>query len=144
MDEHVGKYDATGLVFAKEALEAAGIEYRVHDDSPGSRYSAALGRMTEAPVMYDLLVDAERLADAKLAIERWEKEAEEAALRESGAPPPTDEEREADAEWERDKERERAERQRSDAAPKRGSSLWTGLIITAAVGALVGWLLMGR
>jgi hypothetical protein len=144
MKEHLGKFDDAGLVFAKEALEAAGIEYDVRDDSPGSRYSQALGRMVEAPTMYDVLVEAEQLADGKLALQRWQKEAEEAALRESGAPPPTAEEREADAEWEREKEREKAERQRYDAGPKRGSSLWTGLIITAAVGALVGWLLMGR
>jgi hypothetical protein len=133
--EHLGKFDAAGLAFAKEVLEAADIEYVVRDDSPGSRYSAAMGRMTEAPAMYDVLVEAERLADAKMAVERWEKEAEEAALRESGAPPPDPEELAADAEWEKEK---------ATAQAKRSAPVWPGLVIIAAAGGLLALLLAGR
>jgi len=130
--EHLGKFDAAGLTFAKEALEAAGIEYVLRDDSPGSRYSPAAGRMETLSPMYDVLVDADRLADAKLAVERWQKEAEDAALRESGAPPPTADELAADAEWEKEKAVDEA---------KRTSPVWPGLFIIAAVGALLAWLL---
>lgn len=133
--EHLGKFDADGLVFAKEALEAAAIEYVVRDDSPGARYSPATGRMTELPPTFDVLVEAERLADAKIAIERWQKDAEDAALRESGAPPPTAEELAADAEWEKDKAADET---------KRSSPVWPGLLVIAAVGGLLAWLLAGR
>jgi hypothetical protein len=135
MKEHLGKFDAAGVAFAREALEAAAIEYVVRDDSPGSRYSPALGRMTEGPAMYDVLVEAERLADAKVAVERWQEEAEEAALRESGAPPPNAEERAAEAKWERDKAGDQA---------KRSSPVWPGLVIIAAVGGLLAWILAGH
>lgn len=132
MKAHLGKFDADGLALAKEALEAADIEYVVRDDSPGARYSPAGGRMAELPAMHDVLVEAERLADAKLALQRWEKEAEEAALRESGAPPPTAEELAADAEWEKQKAADSA---------KRASPVWLGLVFIAAAGGVVVWLL---
>ena len=135
MKEHLGKFDAAGVAFLREALEAAAIEYVVRDDSPGSRYSPALGRITEGPAMYDVLVEAERLADAKVALERWEKEAEEAALRESGAPPPDAADRAAEAKWEKDKAGDEA---------KRLSPVWPGLIIIAAVGGVLAWLLAGH
>ena len=89
MKEHLGKFEAAGLAFAKEALEAAGIEYVVRDDIPQSVYSMTQGRMTAAAPLFDVLVDSERLADAKVIIDRWQEEAEDAARRESGAPPPT-------------------------------------------------------
>ena len=85
--------------------------------------------------MYDVLVEGDRLADAKLAVERWLEEAEEAALRESGAPPPTPEELAADAEWEKEKAADEA---------KRTSPVWPGLVVIAAAGALVAWLLASR
>jgi hypothetical protein len=134
MKEHLGKYDAAGLAFAKEALEAAGIEYAVRDDSAGARYSVASGRMQDTAPMYDVLVEEERLADAKIAVARWQEEAAEAALRESAAPPPTAEELAADAEWEKQKAADEA---------RRTSPVWPGLIVMAAVGALVAWL-VGR
>jgi hypothetical protein len=130
--EHLGKYDADGLAFVREALEAAGIELVVRDDSAGAVYSPTTGRMMDQPAMHDVLVDAERLADAKLAVERWRQEAEEAALRESGAPPPTAEDLAADAEWEKQKS--------SDEARKK-APVWPGLIILAAVGGLLAWAL---
>jgi hypothetical protein len=130
--QQLGKYDAEGLVFAKEALDAAGIEYEVRDDSPGSRYSPASGRMAELPSMYDLLVDADKLADAKLALDRWQEEAADAALRESGAPPPTAEDLAADAEWEKQKQGD---------VQKRSSPVWPGLIVVGAVVGLLAWLL---
>lgn len=135
MKEHLGKFDATGRAFVEEALEAVGIEYVVRDDTPQSTYSVSLGRMAAAPAMFDVFVDAERLADAKAAVERWQKEAEEAVLRESGAPLPDADELAADAEWERQKTADRA---------KRSSPIWPGLLIIAAVGGLVALLLAGR
>ncbi|HXU68909.1 MAG TPA: DUF2007 domain-containing protein [Polyangia bacterium] len=132
MREQLGKFDADGLAFVKEAMESAGIEYEVRDDSPGSRYSVAGGRMEDLPARYDVLVDAEKIADAKLAIERWQEEAAEAALRESGAPPPTAEELAADAEW---------ERQKLGDEKKRSSPVWPGLILVGAIVGVVAWLL---
>jgi hypothetical protein len=135
MKEQLGKFDDAELVFVREALEAADIEYVVRDDSPGSRYSAALGRMAEAPRRHDVLVEGERLREANAAVERWQKEAEEAAMRESGAPPPTAEELAAEAEWEKDKAADEA---------KRSSPLWPGVVVIAALGGLLAWLLIGR
>jgi hypothetical protein len=133
MKEQLGKFHEQALASAIEALDAAAIAYEVRDDSPGVRYSPALGRGTVEPPMFDLLVEAERLADAKIAIERWQQEAAEAALRESGAPPPTPEELAADAEWEKQK--------LADAAHK-SSPVWPGLMIIAAAGGVVAWLLL--
>ena len=135
MKAHLGKFDAAGLAFAREALEAADIEYVVRDDSPGPRYSPATGRMIELPSNYDLLVEPERLADAKNAVERWQHEAAEAALRESGAPPATAEDHAADAAWENAKAAVEA---------KRSAPLWPGLVIIGAVGLLLAWLLARR
>jgi hypothetical protein len=131
MKEHLGKFDAAGLAFAREALEAAGIEYAVRDDSAGARYSPASGRMQETPAMYDVLVEQERLADAKIAVARWQEEAAEAAQRESAAPPPTAEDLAADAEW---------EKQKAADETRRASPVWPGLIVIAVAGALVAWL----
>ena len=133
MKEHLGKFGAEGLAFAKEALDAAGIEYVVRDDNPGSRYSVADGRMAATPAMCDVLVDAERLADAKIAVARWQEEAEDAARRESGAPPPTADDLAADAEW---------EKQRASDERKRSSSVWPGLLLIAVFGALVSLVLL--
>src|SRR6478609_5390696 len=136
MTELLGKFDAVGLALAKEALEAAEIAFAVRQDSAGSQYSAPMGRVIEAPPMYDVLVDAERLTDARIAVERWQKEAEEAALRESGAPLPSPEELAADAEWERQKQVTEAQR---------SSPMWLGLtLVTAAVAVLLGWVLLSR
>jgi hypothetical protein len=138
MKKVVGKFEAAGLAFAQEALEAVGIEYAVSDDSAGARWSVAAQRMVEAPAMFDLLVEDEQLAAAKVAVERWQKEAEEAALRESGAPPPTPEELEADAEWERQKHEDRAR----ERAPFKGK--WTLLAIGGAVFGGLAWLITHR
>jgi hypothetical protein len=135
MKEHLGKFAAEGFAFAKEALDAAGIEYAVRDDNPGSRYSIADGRMAATPPMFDVLVDGERLADAKIAVARWQEEAEDAARRESGAPPPTAEDLAADAEW---------EKQKAAAATKRSSPVWPGLLLIAVVGGLLALVLLGR
>jgi hypothetical protein len=128
MKEHLGKFDAEALAFVKEALDAAGIEYVVRDDNPGSRYSMTDGRMAATPAMSDVLVDAERLADAKIAVAHWQEEAADAARRESGAPPPTAEDLAADAEW---------EKQRRSDATKRSSSVWPGLLLIALFAALL-------
>lgn len=132
---NLGKFDAEGFAFAKEALEAAGIEYVVRNDSQGSVYSPALGRAVTAPTMHDIFVDEERHGDAKVAVERWQSDAEEAALRESGAPPPDADEIAKDAEWERQKA--------SDGA-KRSAPVWPGLMLIVAVGGVLAWIFAGR
>jgi hypothetical protein len=83
----LGKYDSGATAFVSEVLEAAEIEFRAVDDSVGAKYSVAQGRMVETASMYDLEVRAARLPDAKAVVERWQTEAAEAAIRESGAPP---------------------------------------------------------
>jgi ABC-type Na+ efflux pump permease subunit len=130
MDKHLGKYDEAGLAFAREALEAADIEYSVSDDSVGARYSMSLGRMEEARAMYDVYVEEARFAQATAAVGRWQKEAEEAARRESGAAPPTPEELAADAEWERE---QKEEKDKAAADAKRPSPLVPALIALAIV-----------
>jgi hypothetical protein len=133
MKAHLTKLDASGLSFAREALEAADIEFEVRDDSPGSRYSPATGRMAEQAAMFDIFVEEDRLADAKSVVERWQEDAEEAALRESGAPPPTAEELAADAEWEKEKVSDER---------KRTLPVWPGVAILAALGGAIVWLLV--
>jgi hypothetical protein len=72
----------------------------------------------------DVLVPAARLADAKAALARWEAEAEEAAIREAGAPPDDGEHAAEPA----------ADREQSSEA--KASSLWRGLVLLLAAGAL--------
>lgn len=142
MNKHLGKYDKNALAFAREALEAADIEYRVHDDSAGSRYSIPLGRMEEAPATYDLFVEEARLAEARAAIERWQAEAQDAARRESGAAAPTPEELAADAEWER--EQEEAKKRPAPSTANLASRLWLRAAGIAIAVTILAWLLAGR
>jgi hypothetical protein len=142
MDKHLGKYDENALAFAREALEAADIEYSVRDDSAGSRYSIPLGRMEQAPATYDVFVEEARLAEARAAIERWQAEAQDVARRESGAAPPTPEELAADAEWE--KQNEEAKKRPPPSNAQIASRLWLPSAVIAIVVTILAWLLAGH
>ncbi len=142
MKELLGKLDAAEPAFVREALEAADIEYLVRDDSPGSRYSPATGRMTELPSRYDLLVEKDQLANARRAIERWQKEAADAVMRECDAPPPSPEELAADAEWE--KQKEEAKKHPPPSNAELASRLWLPSAVIAIVVTILAWLLAGH
>jgi hypothetical protein len=132
---YLGQFDPAALAFVRDALEAADIEYLWEACLPDPLSSQRLAE----PSRYEVLVETDRLADAKAAIERWQKEAEDAVMRESDAPPPSAEELAADAEWEKQKKKEKAA-----AKARRSSPVWPGLIIIAAVGGFLAWLLAGH
>jgi hypothetical protein len=139
MEAFLGQFGAAELAFTREALDAAGIEYVVRAYQPDALSSQAL----VPPSKFDMFVAADRLADAKAAIVRWEKEAEEAVMRDCDAPRATPEELAADAEWERQKQ-EDAKRDAvsiGGAASALASRLWLPAIILAIVGTLLAWLL---
>jgi hypothetical protein len=139
MEAFLGQFGAAELEFTREALDAAGIEYVARAYAPDAISSQAL----VPPSTFDMFVAADRLADAKAAIARWQKEAEAAVMRDCDAPRATPEELAADAEWERQKEEDAKRNSVSAAAAASALAkrLWLPSIILAVVATLLAWLL---
>lgn len=126
METFLGQFATGELEFTLEALDAADIKYVVRSQVRDPLSSQAL----VPPSMHDVFVAADRLADAKGAIERWRREAEAAVMREHDSGPASPEELAADAEWERQKnEAQKNKRSYAEVA----SRLWLPSLIIAVV-----------
>lgn len=125
MEAFLGQFRAGELEFIRDALDAADIKSVARAQVPDSLSSQALA----PPSLYDVFVAADRLADAKAAIERWRKEAEAAVMREHDAGPASPEELAADAEWEKQAKKAKNQPSYSELA----SRLWLPSLIIAVV-----------